>query len=304
MGYRESKSSTESGVKYISQSFLLQFLLVIPLILFTVAIFFSKDLQNFIFDSIFYFGAVIVTLELIVIIWLLLGFISLYNGRNEFGPKHASDIMLSTILIVIYFVLILFEITLARGFFGGAALLSFAALGFPRLIMPQIIGAIALSILSRIILCYTLIYSISKLLPENKMKDLKNTFILLSAGPLTLDITGLLAYRKLYYFCKEIRYRLHAGILRPLKTAPCPFCDRDIPIESKVCPYCGQKFEEKISTEIDARFRVDIPKPEFKVTPGYLPIKGPTEEEKKRLFRFIAIIIAVIIFVAILAILF
>lgn len=83
---------------------------------------------------------------------------------------------------------------------------------------------------------------------------------------------------------------------------PCHFCNRDIPIESKVCSYCGKKFEENPDMDFGLRIRLDAPKQQSNLPHGYTPAnKGPTEEKKKRLFLIIGIIVIVIIVVAALA---
>jgi uncharacterized membrane protein YvbJ len=85
---------------------------------------------------------------------------------------------------------------------------------------------------------------------------------------------------------------------RPTLTVPCPFCNRDIPIESKVCSYCGKKFEENPDMDVGLRISLDAPKQQSNLPHGYTPVKRPTEEEKKRLFLIIGIIVIIIIVIA------
>jgi hypothetical protein len=49
-------------------------------------------------------GAII---EIVVLIFYLIGFGNLYKGRNEFGPSHARNLRLSLILLILAFVLAL-----------------------------------------------------------------------------------------------------------------------------------------------------------------------------------------------------
>lgn len=49
----------------------------------------------------------------------------------------------------------------------------------------------------------------------------------------------------------------------------CPFCEKEIPVETNFCPYCGKKIEEKTESEsqkvveINSQSNEVDPKPEF-----------------------------------------
>ncbi len=291
MGYSNPGSLTESGMKYISQCLLLQFCIILILMLSSIALIFSKDSSTLFIAFIF--------LELLIFILLILSLVKLYNGRNEFGSKHEYNIILSLILIAVYFFLSLGELILSGGIFGGSSIVSAAASGFSTSSIIQTIIVISLSIASRIFFGFALIYLISEFISEDFNKYLrKNVFYLLVLGPLTFEITGLLAIRSFYNTYRTIYLKIHEGKLKPAVTAPCPICNKDIPIESKVCPYCETEFEENPDMEIDPILKVEVPKKQLNMSPGYTPVKGPTEEEKKKVYRIITIIIAFIVIVA------
>jgi hypothetical protein len=86
--------------------------------------------------------------------------------------------------------------------------------------------------------------------------------------------------------------------------APCPFCNRDIPHESKVCPYCGKKFEEISLPEIDTRLNFEPPKMRYKKPKGYSPAEGMSKKQKRLIFYIITITIAVSIIVVALSLIF
>lgn len=295
MGTSDSKSLTESGIKFIYQYFLLQFCVISILMLCSIGLVFSRDL------SVLFLAFIL--LELLIFFWFLIGLIKLYTGRSEFGQKHEYNIVLGLILILVYFFLFLGELILSGGIFGGSSLVSAAASGFASYITQSAI-VISLSIASRVFFGLALIYLISELISENVKNYLRNNvFYFFVAGPLTFEITGLLAIRSFYNHYKSIYLSIHEGKFKPAVTAPCPNCDKDIPIESRVCPYCETKFEEHPEMEIDPRLKVEPLKQQFNLPQGYAPVKGPTKEQKEKVILIIGIIIVVIIFVAILLLL-
>ena len=70
-----------------------------------------------------------------------------------------------------------------------------------------------------------------------------------------------------------------------------------IPSESKSCKHCKTEFKETEEYEIDPRLTIQAPKQQFGLPPRYTPVKGPTDEQKKRLFMIIVVvsIIAILI---------
>jgi hypothetical protein len=296
MGPTEPKSLTQSGIRYICRYFILKFCFVLALLLFSVTLFIGGESWLGNPGSALTFVGVVVFITILILLWLIIGLAHVFNGRKEFDNEHESNVILSTILLIVYAILFLITVVYSKGFTGGTAFISAASLGFSSHIL-ELAVTIALSIASHIIFGYAIIYSIGRLSSEEQKKRLQKAFYLLVIGNFTLNITGLIAYFMFFKVYREVYLSLKEGKIKAADTAPCPQCDRDISIESKVCPHCGAKFDEQTPIKIDPRLTIEMPKSEYNLPPGYAPIKGPTEAQKKKLFRFIMIIIAIIVVV-------
>ena len=290
MGTEKSKSLTESGVKYISYYLLLQFYVIFILMICSFSLFFIKEASNFFLAFVF--------VELIIFILPIISLINLYNGRNEFGQKHSDNVTFGLILVIVYLAILLVKLILSKGLFGGSSIISLVASDFSTPFITQFIIVFSLSIVARIFFGKAFIYLISELITEDEKKDLQKNYKLLIIGPLTLEITGLIALRSFYKNYRAVYQRILEGKLKPAVTAPCPNCNRDIPIDSSVCLYCGSKFEENPDAKIDLALRVEAPKQQSNLPHGYTPVKGPTEEQKRKVIYIIGSIVIVIIVIA------
>lgn len=238
----------------------------------------------------------VVFIEFLILIFLIVGLANIFNGREEFDSEHESNIILATILLIVFFVLFLISIVSGKGFFGGVAFVAAAS-------TQDFVGlaiVLGLSIAWSIIFGLAMTDLIKRLASEEQKKKMKKAFYLLVAGNFTLNITSIIAYYMFFKVYQEMHLSLKEGRIKAAVTAPCPQCDKHISIESKVCPHCGAKFDESNKISIDPRLTMDAPKSEYSVPAGYAPIKGPSEEEKKKLFRFIKIIIGVVVIVVVL----
>jgi hypothetical protein len=243
MGYEKSRSLTETGIKYIYKYLLLQFFIIFILILSSISLFFNREADIFFLVFIF--------LELLIFCLPLICLINLFNGSNEFGQKHSKNVILGLVLIIVYFFILLVELILSKGLFGASSIVSAAAAGFSNQLITQAIIVISLSIISRIVFGKALICFVSELVSEDEMKKLQRAYKLLIVGPLTLEITSLIALRSFYKNYKAVSKKIRGGSLKPTVTAPCPNCNRDIPVESKMCLYCGTKFVQNPEMKID-----------------------------------------------------
>jgi len=293
---KETKSLTQSGLKYICRYLFFNIFFVLALLLFSVTLFIGE--KSWLLDSSSALASVagVTFISFIILLWLIFGLANIFNGRKEFDSEHESNIILATILLIVYFVLFLIAIVAGKGFFGGIALV--AAVSTHDILNLAIV--LGLSIASSIIFGLAMTNLVQKLTSEDQKKRLKNALYLLVAGNFTLGITCIIAYYMFLKVYQEVYLSFKEGKIKAADTAPCPQCDRDIPVESDVCPHCGTKFDKSTQIQIDPRLTMDAPKSEYTLPPGYAPIKGPTEAQKKRLFKFIKIIIALVVIIVVL----
>lgn len=294
MGPTETKSLTQSGLRYICRYFILNLFFILALLLFSVTLFIGGEswLKNQ--GSTLTFVAIVVFIAIIILLWLIIGLANIFNGRKEFDTKHEPNVILATILLIVYITLFLVTLVYSKGFTGGRAFISAASIGFSSQVL-ELIVTLVLSIASHIIFGLAMAYLVKEVSSDDQKKRLRTALYLLVAGNFTLNITGLIAYFMFFKIYQEIYLSFKEGKIKAAVTAPCPQCDKDIPVESDVCPHCGTKFDKSAPIKIDPRLTMDAPKSEYTLPPGYAPIKGPTEAQKKKLFRFVKIIIAIII---------
>ena len=62
-------------------------------------------------------------------------------------------------------------------------------------------------------------------------------------APFTLSITGIIALILFFICYRDVYGNLQTDKTKPALTVPCPFCNREIPIDSKSCNYCGKVFK-------------------------------------------------------------
>jgi hypothetical protein len=294
MGPTEQKSLTQSGTKYIYQYFFLILCFTLVVLLSSFTLFMGEESWRENQGSTLAFVGVVVFINIIILLFLIVGLAYIFNGRREFDDEHDSNVILATILLVVYVLLFLIAVVYSKGFTGGRAFISAASLGFSSH-LPELVVTLAISITSHILFGYAMIYLMGRLSSEEQKKRLKKAFYLLVLGNFTLNITGLIAYFMYFKIFQEVHLSLKEGKIKAAVTAPCPQCNRDISIESKICPNCGAKFDENNPITIDPRLTIEMPKSDYNLPSGYAPIKGPTEAQKNRLFRFIKIIIALVV---------
>ena len=295
MGEKESLSLTKLGLKYIYKYLILHFSLLLFILLISTALSLYKQNLLTLSASKFFFVIAIVFLFILVFIFLVIGLANIVNGRREFSDRHESNVLSATILIIIYLILYFINLTIAEGLTGGTAFLAAASSGFSLSVFPQFYLVMTLSIISHLLLGYSLIYLVKKLSTDKQMIKLKFTYILLVLGTFTLNITSLIAYLLFYKIFKDIYINIDQGKLKPALVAPCPKCSYDIPIESKICMFCGVKFEKAISDQLDPRLNFNLPESDYKLKHGYYPNQALTKEEKKKLLYFVGLIVVSIV---------
>ena len=303
MGPRESKSLTGPGIKYLSQYFIINLWLVLAIFLFSVALFANhENLIEFSETSAAYIG-VVVFLFLLIFIWLIRGLVDIFNGRKEFDKKHETSVVYGTILIIAYIILFLITLAYSKGFAGGTVFIVAVSTGFSSSFLVQFVATIALSAAAHIILGLALLCFIIDLLSKDQRKKPWIAFGLIVASTFTFGITGLIALILFFKSYRETYYMIEEGKIKVKINAPCPFCNRDIHVESKACPYCDAQFGKEATIDVDPRLSIELPKSRFEVPKGYTPVEGPSEKQKNKLYYLIGIIIVVIIVVSLVIVL-
>lgn len=300
---RRSATFTEEGVKRLYQFFILNFgiilfqiLLVIIVLLGAYSGYLSGLLYSIITSSVFV--ALIWIIDALILVWLFWSFTDMVLGRKEFDKQHEISVIIASALFIPSIFLYLFQLILSKGLVVSASAFYFNPTGYAGTILVQGQLLLAISIALPIMLGPALFLFIHKLSVTTEKVPLLVACVLLATSPFTINITALIAFILFFLIYKSVYLQLQHVGPRPTLTVPCPFCNRDIPIESKVCPYCGKKFEENLDIDVGLRISLDAPKQQSNLPNGYTPVKGPTEEEKKRLFLIIGIIVIVIIVVA------
>lgn len=171
MSPKVSKSLTESGLKNIYQYFILHFILIFALLIASVGLSLTgQDLLS-ISASKFYFVVAVVFLFIMIFIWLIWGVACVLNGRREFSESHESNVVMGTILIVVFVVLYFVNLSIAQGFTGGIAFVAAASAGFSSSILLQFVVVTVLSVVSNLLLGLALIYFVRELIPEEKKRN-------------------------------------------------------------------------------------------------------------------------------------
>jgi len=291
MGNKESKSLTLLGLRYIYKYLLLHFSLILILLL--VSTTFSLNQQNLLTLSAseFFFVIIVVLANIVIFIWFVIGLKNLLNGRMEFDDPHESNVILATILIIIYAILYFVNLFIAQGFTGGTAFIAGASNNFFSSISLQFYLIIIFSVVSDLLLGFSLFYLVKNLTTEDQIKRLKTSCVLLALGTFTVNITALVAFILFYKIYKEVYLNINLGKLKAAVVAPCPFCSSEIPIESQVCKFCGARFEKKVSNEPNIKIDFEAPEIKYKFERGNLPIQKITREGKIKLLYFIGFII-------------
>jgi len=303
MGIGESKSLTGVGIKYVSHYLIINLLLVLALLLLSVGLFTNYgNLLDFSESSPAYV-AVVIFLFIIIYIWLIRGLVDIFNGRNEFGKKHETSVVFGIILVIAYFIIFLIALSYSKGFAGGTVFISTFSTGFSSDFFIQFIVTITLSAAAHILFGLALLCFIIDLVSKEQRKKIWIAFSLLVLSTFTFSITGIIALILFFKSYREAYYMLAEGTLKAAVTAPCPFCNRDIPVNSKKCYYCNGEFEKEATIDVDPSLNFELPKSRFDGPKNYIPVKGPTESEKNKLYYLIGIVIVVIIVISLVSIL-
>jgi len=294
---------TGEGVKRLYQFFILNFCILLFQILILIILILGLSSQSF-FDLISavitstFFVAFIWIIEILIIVWLFWAFADMIIGRKEFGKQHEISVIIASALLLPSIFLYLIQLILSKGILVSVSAFYFNPTGSLGSILPQGQILFAVSVIIPILMGPALFLFIHKLALTSKKVPLIFACGLLVISPFTIYITSLIAYILFFLVYRSVYVKLRRFDFKPTETAPCPFCNEDISMESRVCPYCGTKFEEHPDMKFDMRLRADVPKQKSDSLHGYTPVKGPTEEQKKKLFYIIGIIIVVIIVVA------
>ena len=304
MGIGESKSLTGAGIKTISQYLIINLFLVSALLLLSVGFFVNYGNLIKFSNSSPTFVAVVIILFIIIYFWLIKGLVDVFNGRKEFGKKHETSVVFGVILIIAYFMIFLITLSYSKGFAGGTVLIATFSTGFSSDFIIQFIITISLSAAAHLLFGLALLCFIIDLLSKEQRKKIWIAFCLLVLSTFTLSITGIIALILFFKSYREAFYMLEEGTLKAAETAPCPFCNRDIPIDSLNCLYCNKEFKKDASIDLDPRFNFELPKSRFNGPKNYIPVEGPTETEKNKLYYLIGIVIVIIIVISLISVLF
>jgi hypothetical protein len=112
-------------------------------------------------------------------------------------------------------------------------------MGFDPSYLILFIVIVTFSTLVYILLGLASLYLIQGLATKNQINILKKAFVLFVLSTFTLNITGLIAFGLFYKVYRDTYVSLDKGSLRATITAPCPGCNREIPIQSHICPHCA-----------------------------------------------------------------
>jgi len=294
----EMQLFTGEGIKRLYQFFLLKFSIILFQILIVITLILGLSSESI--SSVLY---LIITFEILIIIWLFLAFIDMVIGRKEFDKQHEISVIIASAFLIPSIFLYLIQLVASKGLAISASTFYFNPSGTLETILVQSPLLLVISIILPILTGLALFLFIHKLSVTTEKVPLLFACGLLVTSPFTIYTTGLVAYVLFFFIYRSVYIKLQHVEIKPSDTAPCPFCDKDIPMESRVCPYCGTKFKENPEIKIDPILKIDAPKPQFNLTKGYTPVKGPTEEQKKRLILMIVAIIVIIVFIATLCVL-
>jgi hypothetical protein len=261
-----------------------------------------SEVLEMIFSSIV-FVALIGIVDGIILFWLFWGFIYMVLGRKEINKDHELRVMIASAFLIPSMVLFAMQIVLSKGLIISSSAFYFvdseSILGN---ILVQNQFLLVISIVLPILLAFSFYIYINELLSGIDNKPLMYTCAFLIVSPFTFNITGLYAYIKFYNIYNILHKKLLKANLKPTERAPCPFCNSDIPIDSKNCQYCGAKFEKHEETEIDPRLTLDLPKEKIMTPKAYSFVKGPSDEQKNKLRNIIIGVVVIIVVISVIAI--
>jgi len=263
MGIKDYDSFTEIGLRYVYRYFLLGFSITLSMLILSLMLFFNNEQIWEVTPLKIYFVLTIFFLFLIVFIYFIRGIGIIFNARKEFESNHEINVILASLLFIGFFIIFFINLSLARGFTGGAALIAFATMEFDSSLLILFITVVVFSVLVYILLGFASLYLIRGLITEEKIKMLNKAIILFALSSFTLNITGLIAYAIFYTVYRDTYSSLNLGSLKAVRTAPCPYCNREIPIDSTVCPKCDTILKSKQEDETESKQNTDQTEVEF-----------------------------------------
>lgn len=259
MGLEDFESFTGLGLKCVYRYFLLGFSITLSMLILSVMLYLNQEEILEVTPLKIYFVLTIFFLFLIVFIYFIRGIAIIFNARKEFESDHELNVILATLIFIGFFIIFFINLSLSRGFPGGSALIAFASMGFDTSLLTVFIVVVIFSVLIYILLGFASLYLIKGLISEEGIRKLKKALVLFALSTFTLNVTGLIAYVVFYTVYRDTYSSLNVGKLKAVITAPCPYCDRDIPIESHFCPYCDTELKSRQEEEPDAKNAQDIP---------------------------------------------
>jgi hypothetical protein len=248
MGSENYESFTESGLKYSYRFFLLGFSITLSMLIVALMLYFNQEKIWEVTSSKIYFVLTMFFLFLIVFIYFIRGIAIIFNARKEFESDHELNVILATLIFIAFFIIFFINLSLSWGFTGGSSLIAYASMGFDSSLLVVFVVIAIFSTLVYILLGLASSYMIQGLITEKQIKTLKKAFVLFALSTFTLNVSGLFAYVLFYSVYRDTYDSLNKGKLKAVITAPCPGCNREISIESQVCPHCNTELvliEEK-----------------------------------------------------------
>jgi len=245
MGPEDSESITELGLRNVYRFFLLGFSITLSMLILSLMLYFNDEKILEVTPLKIYFVLTIFFLFLVVFIYFIRGIAIIFDNRKEFDSVHELNVILATLIFIAFFIIFFINLSLSRGFPGGSALIAYASMGFDSSLLLVFIVVVIFSLLVYILLGLASLYLIKGLISKDQLKTLKKAVVLFALSPFTLNITGLIAYVLFYIVYRDTYLLLNKGKLKAVITAPCPGCNREIPIESIVCPHCNTELFSK-----------------------------------------------------------
>jgi hypothetical protein len=248
MGSDNFESFTESGLRYSYRFFLLGFSITLSMLIVALMLYFNQEKIWEVTSSKIYFVLTIFFLFLIVFFYFIRGIAIIFNAREEFESDHELNVVLAILIFIAFFIIFFINLSLSWGFTGGSSLIAYASMGFDSSLFIVFVVIVIFSTLVYILLGLASTYLIRGLITEKQIRTLRIAFVLFALSTFTLNVSGLFAYVLFYTVYRDTYLSLNKGNLKAVITAPCPGCNREIPIESRVCPHCGTELileEEK-----------------------------------------------------------
>lgn len=310
MGFKKDSSvlKTSEGLLRISKFLHYMYLMIFVQIIIGLILIIGSlnegisEILEMIFSSIV-FIAIICIFDLFILFWLFWGFLYMARGRKELNKDHEIKVMIASAFLIPSMILFVMQIIFSKGLIiSSSAFYLVNSESSLANILVQNQFLLIISIVLPILFAFSFALFINELLTGKYKKSSYYTWGFLIVSPLTFNITALYAYLKFYNIYHLLHKKLLKANLKPTDRAPCPFCNQEIPIDSKICQYCNAKFEKNEETEIDPRFCIELPKDKQMTPQAYSFMKGPSKAQKNKVKIIIIGVIAIIVVTAVIAI--